>query len=203
MSYLHARNICHRDIKPANLLLSSDGARLLLCDFGCAEYFNPMENPGGCVLDTVGTPAYWAPEAVFPEKYAADLGLDISENIPSSETIIENNRKSYSAYGLDMWSLGVLLFVMLYLKHPFYEEGLSELELFARIDTVDPLNEAVPEVAQGYTSDHPSYEEEEVPSVRDGTAEHRAALEGLLQKEPSQRWSIDSLRVHLLGDNSC
>lgn len=40
LRHVHSRGVCHRDIKPENLLLadSTDGARVRLCDFGCAEF---------------------------------------------------------------------------------------------------------------------------------------------------------------------
>jgi len=44
--YVHSQKIIHRDIKPANLLLSGplqDDPRLMLADFGIADFLNRMK----------------------------------------------------------------------------------------------------------------------------------------------------------------
>jgi serine/threonine protein kinase len=57
LDYLHEQNIAHRDIKPENILLMKGHAKV--ADFGLAR---PQENQMSTVGNTVGTPAYMAPE---------------------------------------------------------------------------------------------------------------------------------------------
>jgi serine/threonine protein kinase len=224
VAHLHEHNICHRDIKPANILLghtsqttytaspphnthSTPPYKLILCDFGASEKFNPHTNPAGFVSHTAGSPADWAPEAVFPEKYDTDVGLDLASETPEivtqcgsktaeTEDMISQKVHRFSAYGLDMWALGVLLFEMFYLRHPFYRAELSELELFARIDSHDPLLGVTNYMCMIDFADSTVNcldRHSATTIVQPPNAECVRLLEGLLQKEPTMRWSVDTL----------
>jgi serine/threonine-protein kinase len=85
----HAKAIVHRDIKPANVMLRPDGVVKIL-DFGVArvELDAALTGPS----DTVGSPAYMAPEQILN----AGIG-------PAA----------------DLWALGVVLFEMLTGRRPF------------------------------------------------------------------------------------
>lgn len=242
---MHSHNVCHRDIKPANILVSSNFS-LILCDFGVAEQFvtstaihssrctdgvSPTDaasgctlegNPGGLVSNTTGSPADWAPEAIFPERFNMDYGLDLCEDFEALEVCVEpthtnkgsvdgapNKIARFSAYGLDMWALGVLLFEMFYQKHPFFRTELGELELYDRIADHDPLfsdcgagctcrNTNVSRSADGCVSKASESGGDVDPHLRvvqvsAPDSESTDILEGLLQKEPSMRWSVDTL----------
>ncbi|CAK9082999.1 Calcium-dependent protein kinase 2 (PfCDPK2) [Durusdinium trenchii] len=94
VGYLHAGRIVHRDVKPENFLVSGDTDRpeelvLKLCDFGTATVLT-QQKPRSMV--NIGTLSYTAPE-VYMRK-GADLPADI-------------------------WSLGVVLYVMLTGTNPF------------------------------------------------------------------------------------
>ncbi|CAH4036294.1 unnamed protein product [Pieris brassicae] len=96
--YLHDTNIAHRDIKPENLLYTTTepNAILKLTDFGFAK--QTLNH-----MDTLQTPCYTpyyvAPEVLGPEKY--DKSCDI-------------------------WSLGVVMYILLCGFPPFYSNhGLA------------------------------------------------------------------------------
>ena len=57
LDYLHSQNISHRDIKPENILILQGHAKV--ADFGLARFH---EHAMTLVGNTVGTPAYMAPE---------------------------------------------------------------------------------------------------------------------------------------------
>ncbi|KAK2526119.1 Tssk6 [Columba guinea] len=83
VSYLHDRDLVHRDLKCENVLLSADGRRAKLSDFGFSKEVN-----GHPDLSTTfcGSAAYASPEVLT--------------GIP------------YDAKKHDVWSLGVMLYVM-------------------------------------------------------------------------------------------
>ncbi|GBF97717.1 hypothetical protein Rsub_10881 [Raphidocelis subcapitata] len=104
IAYLHSRNVAHRDLKLENLLLATpdDITQVKIADFGLAK-----RSPGGAMSTVCGTPQYVAPEVI-----AGTPGV---------------------VYGpqVDMWSAGVVLFILLCGYPPFYAE--SEPALFDQI----------------------------------------------------------------------
>mmetsp|Transcript_18025 Transcript_18025/g.31871 ORF Transcript_18025/g.31871 Transcript_18025/m.31871 type:complete len:533 (+) Transcript_18025:350-1948(+) len=114
LKFLHRAGIVHRDLKPENLLLAhkGDNSELKIADFGLA---NIVENAENATMKTVcGTWAYCAPE----------VKTTMSE---------EGGPASYTAK-VDLWSVGVILFVILAAYHPFDADGdASDAQLWSNI----------------------------------------------------------------------
>ncbi|BHF58567.1 Checkpoint kinase 2 [Sparganum proliferum] len=94
--YLHDNGITHRDLKPENILLSGPSNRCLIkvTDFGLSKFVD-----GNTMLRTFcGTPTYLAPEVLL----TAGCGVYTSS--------------------IDVWSLGVILYICLVGYPPFTDE---------------------------------------------------------------------------------
>ncbi|KIW61798.1 hypothetical protein PV05_01879 [Exophiala xenobiotica] len=95
--YLHERNIVHRDIKPENILLTDKNLSVKLADFGLAKIIGEES----FTTTLCGTPSYVAPE------------------------ILENTRHRKYTKAVDIWSLGVVLYICLCGFPPFSDELYS------------------------------------------------------------------------------
>ncbi|XP_019705616.2 CBL-interacting protein kinase 9 isoform X3 [Elaeis guineensis] len=99
VDYCHSRGVYHRDLKPENLLLDSYG-NLKVSDFGLSA-FAPQIREDGLLHTACGTPNYVAPEVL--------------------------NDKGYDGTASDIWSCGVILFVLMAGYLPFDEPNLMAL----------------------------------------------------------------------------
>ena len=103
LNYLHNKKICHRDLKPENILINEKNLKIKIIDFGLSNYFKPENN---YILNSAcGSPSYAAPEMI--------------------------KNKPYNAKKVDIWSLGITLYVMLCGHLPF--EDKNSLKLFKKI----------------------------------------------------------------------
>jgi serine/threonine-protein kinase CHEK1 len=93
VSYMHSKGVGHRDLKPENVLLSADG-NLKIADFGLATVFEYNGKMKMCTT-LCGSPPYIAPEVI------------------SCSTRGQTKGTGYRADFADIWSCGVVLFVLL------------------------------------------------------------------------------------------
>lgn len=70
LKYIHARQVVHRDLKPSNILVTADGNRVKVIDFGVSDTASHAVLKG-----PAGTRAYAAPELLAGE--SADSRADI------------------------------------------------------------------------------------------------------------------------------
>lgn len=92
-------------MKPENILLDEHG-KIKLSDFGLARFLEKAS-----VMTTLcGTPQYVAPEVIK---------IGMSETA-EKDGEAQENVQGYG-YGVDMWSIGVCLFMMLTKELPFEE----------------------------------------------------------------------------------
>ncbi|KAI3771855.1 hypothetical protein L6452_03026 [Arctium lappa] len=96
VDFCHSRGVYHRDLKPENLLLDEDG-NLKVTDFGLSAFSDHLRHDG-LLHTTCGTPAYVAPEVI--------------------------GKKGYDGAKADIWSCGVILYVLLAGFLPFQDENI-------------------------------------------------------------------------------
>ena len=102
VAYMHSKGVAHRDIKPENILLSSSGD-LKLADFGLATLFEYGGKRKLCST-SCGSPPYTAPE------------------VANCDTkTVKRAGGGYSGDLVDIWSCGVVLFVLLAGNTPWDE----------------------------------------------------------------------------------
>ncbi|XP_010054968.1 CBL-interacting serine/threonine-protein kinase 9 isoform X1 [Eucalyptus grandis] len=107
VDYCHSRGVYHRDLKPENLLLDTYGV-LKVSDFGLSTFSKKVRGDG--LLHTAcGTPNYVAPEVL--------------------------NDNGYDGTSSDIWSCGVILFVLMAGYLPFDEANL--IALYKKICNAD------------------------------------------------------------------
>ncbi|CAL5195897.1 unnamed protein product [Lathyrus oleraceus] len=101
VDYCHSRGVYHRDLKPENLMLDKNGV-LKVSDFGLSTY---SQQEGELLRTACGTPNYVAPEVI--------------------------NDRGYIGSTSDIWSCGVILFVLMAGYLPFDEP--NQITLYRKI----------------------------------------------------------------------
>ncbi|KAI3805452.1 hypothetical protein L1987_27849 [Smallanthus sonchifolius] len=99
VDFCHSRGVYHRDLKPENLLLNEEG-ELKVTDFGLSAFSDHLRQDG-LLHTTCGTPAYVAPEII--------------------------GKKGYDGAKADIWSCGVILYVLLAGFLPFQDENIVSM----------------------------------------------------------------------------
>uniref|UniRef100_A0A914ICF9 SNF-related serine/threonine-protein kinase n=1 Tax=Globodera rostochiensis TaxID=31243 RepID=A0A914ICF9_GLORO len=96
INYCHKLHVVHRDLKPENVVFFERLGMVKLTDFGFSNLFIPGEQ----LQTSCGSLAYSAPEILLGD--------------------------SYDAPAVDVWSLGVILYMLVCGRLPFQESNDSE-----------------------------------------------------------------------------
>ncbi|XP_044216079.1 testis-specific serine/threonine-protein kinase 6 [Thunnus albacares] len=100
IQYLHSRDVAHRDLKCENLLLDTF-LNLKVCDFGFSKRLTYTDGQIKLSETYCGTPSYAAPEVL--------------------------SRSPYNPKVSDVWSMGVVLYMMLYASEPFNATNIGKM----------------------------------------------------------------------------
>ncbi|KAH9204256.1 kinase-like domain-containing protein [Leptodontidium sp. 2 PMI_412] len=201
LEYLHYEGIVHRDIKPANLLWTKDH-RVKIADFG-VSYFGRHLREGEVEEDiseedatdfdnnpelakTVGTPAFFAPELCYTD-------CDVEQPEVTEQ--------------IDVWSLGVTLYCLIYARLPFIAEDEYQLyraitneEVYIprrRLKAVDPsCSTSQSPLNTGMSLSTGPYREEGELAFEDIDEELYDLLSRLLIKDPAERIKLREVKRH-------
>ena len=99
IEYLQKLKIAHRDIKSENMIIEQKTNNLKIFDFGLSNTYG--DKPNEMLSTACGSPCYTAPEMLCG--------------------------KIYKGKGVDIWSMGVVLFSMIFGFLPFHEESNKEM----------------------------------------------------------------------------
>ena len=107
IEYLHGKQICHRDIKPENIMLSKEND---LNSIKIVDFGLSASNFDKLINhDYCGTYIYMAPEQIEKKLYFISV---------------------------DIWSIGILMFMLLNNgKHPFYVKGIERKDFNKKIQS--------------------------------------------------------------------
>jgi calcium/calmodulin-dependent protein kinase I len=104
IKYIHAKGVVHRDLKTDNLLLTSksSNSQIKIADFGYAKQLglDSDGNPTVSLTTACGTPGYIAPEILEGRPYGTEV---------------------------DIWSVGIITYILLCGYPPFNHENHTEL----------------------------------------------------------------------------
>jgi serine/threonine protein kinase len=178
VAHAHANLIVHRDLKPSNILVSNDG-QVKLLDFGIAKLIEIEDSDTALTALTapggqVLTPEYAAPEQI--------TGAPVTT-------------------ATDVYTLGILLYVLLTGEHPAGDMQKSPAELLKAIMETDPQK-----LSDVVTARVDAKRAEDNAAQRTTTPERlqrllRGDLETIvakaLKKEPLERYSS----AHALADD--
>ncbi len=153
--YLHSSNIVHRDLKPENIMLLQKPQNDNY-HIKLIDFGTAKEfKPGKKMCKFIGTSYYIAPE-VLKERYDEKC---------------------------DVWSCGIILYILLYGYPPF--NGNTNVEIFQAIQNQNPI----------FTGEE----------WEDITSEAKDLIKLMLKKNPNERWSAEQCLKHkwfkMLEDN--
>ena len=140
LEYIHQCGIAHRDFKPENILITNDDTVLKIIDFGLSNMYKNNQ-----LLKTAcGSPCYAPPEMI--------------------------NEESYDGAKSDIWSSGIILYLMLCGKLPFYHEQ----------------NEIMYEQILSGKFEHPNYLSDNAKDI----------LDKIIEVDPKKRLNFEEIKSH-------
>lgn len=172
LEYLHDyKHIIHRDLKPSNLLINQNNT-VKISDFGVSLLLENNANDAKELAKIMGTPAFYAPELCqfVNNRFSMVTNEDHAGN------------KIKISYNIDIWSLGVTLYCLLFNNLPF--NGNNEFEMCKNIVKSElqfPLIKHSSKVTEN--------DIQELKCLKD-------LIKKILVKDPDERISLKEIKVH-------
>jgi len=177
IKHIHSKNIVHRDIKLENILIDLNN-RVKICDFGIGVILN---NGNELLHDQCGTPMYMAPEIILSSK-----------------------KKGYRGFPVDIWSSGIALYIMLSGTLPFNIKNKNKKDKKDQKNSENSENDEHDDDDNDDISltHNNNYElqysiiNKNPKKIEKISDEARDLLNGLLDKDPDKRLTIDEILNH-------
>ncbi|RDX71307.1 Serine/threonine-protein kinase OXI1, partial [Mucuna pruriens] len=197
LEYLHNFGVVYRDLKPENIMIQETG-HIMLVDFDLSKKLNLKSNPSsgnsspgsdsssekdrrkrrlsrfncychsGIPLHDLEIPSQLD---TIPRRRSESDSVEKSNSFVGTEDYVAPEVISGEGhdFGVDWWSLGIVLYEMLYGTTPF--KGANRKETFHRIITKEP-------------------------DLTGETTQLRDLIKRLLEKDPNRRIEVDEIKGH-------
>jgi MAP/microtubule affinity-regulating kinase len=162
IKYMHEQNIVHRDIKLENILIDLNN-NIKICDFGIGRVLSSPDQP---LFDQCGTPMYIAPEILLCSK-----------------------DKGYKGFPVDIWSSGIVLYILLSGTLPFSFKNTSESLMGSKESKIEEDNNNSLELQYSIVNNEPK-------EIENLSNEGKDLLSKILQKDPKKRITCEEILNH-------
>ena len=162
IKYMHQQGIVHRDIKLENILIDLNN-NIKICDFGIGRVLSSPEQP---LFDQCGTPMYIAPEILLCSK-----------------------EKGYKGFPVDIWSSGIVLYILLSGTLPFSFKNSSSSLSESNESNLSEDNNNNTELQYSIINKEPK-------AIENISKEAEDLLKKILKKNPEKRITCEEILNH-------